>query len=177
MRKENCFLLGHISRKHGYKGELVAVFDTDRANEYEQLESVFLETRGELVPFFIESLARNSKGHFILRFEGVEHAAEAEKLLGRALYLPKEVLPPLSGKNFYYHEVEGFEMLDQAAGNLGVCKAVIDRSAQPIFLIEHPSGKEVLIPAIDEFIEHIAREKKQILLNCPEGLVALYLDE
>lgn len=176
MRKESCFLLGHISRKHGYKGEVIAVFDTDRASDYENLESVFLEIQGELVPFFIESLARNSKGHFILQFEEIEDGAQAEKFIGRELYLPVQVLPPLSGKKFYFHEVEGFEMIDQRLGSIGLCKSVLERSSQPIFIIEHPSGKEVLIPAVDEFIDEIKREQKQILLNCPEGLVEVYTD-
>ena len=52
MRIEDCFQLGHISRLHGFKGEVVAVFDTDRPEAYENLESVFLEDRGELIPFF-----------------------------------------------------------------------------------------------------------------------------
>jgi 16S rRNA processing protein RimM len=176
LRKENCFLLGHISRKHGYKGEVIAVFDTDRASDYENLESVFLEVQGELVPFFIEALARNSKGHFIIQFEEIEDGEQAEKLLGRELYLPEQVLPPLSGKKFYFHEVEGFSMIDTRLGNIGLCKGVLERSSQPIFIIDHPSGKEVLIPAVDEFILEIKRSEKQILLDCPEGLVEVYTD-
>lgn len=176
MRKENCFLLGHISRKHGYKGELIAALDTDRASDYENLESVFLEIQGELVPFFIEALARNSKGHFILQFEEIEDGEQAEKFIGREIYLPMEVLPTLEGKKFYYHEVIDFEMIDTTLGSIGTCLNVLDNSSQAIFLIQHPSGKEILVPAVDEFILEINREKKQISLECPEGLVDVYLN-
>jgi 16S rRNA processing protein RimM len=176
LRKESCFLLGHISRKHGYKGEVIAVFDTDRATEYENLESVFLEQEGELIPFFISGLARNSKGHFILDFEEIEDGPSAEKLIGRELYLPLQVLPPLEGKKFYFHEVIDFEIIDKTLGKIGKCTNVQDRSAQPIFVIQHSTGKEILIPAVDEIIIEIDRVNKQIELNCPEGLIALYLD-
>lgn len=172
MRKEDCYYLGHISRTHGLKGEVVAVFDTDQPQRYTNLESVFVDIRGELVPFFIEEMATNSKGHFILRFEetGPE---EAEFLIERELWLPLEFLPKLSGKKFYFHEVVGFKVIDKEAGEVGVCESVLDRSAQPIFKIVDGED-EILVPAVDEFIEDIDRSKKEIHLNCPEGLLELY---
>lgn len=172
MRKEDCFQLGHISRLHGYKGEVIAVFDTDQPQEYLELESVFVDVRGELVPFFIEEMAQNSKGHFILRLEDVE-PDEAAKMVGYELYLPAEVLPPLEGKQFYFHEVIGFAMIDAQLGTIGVCENVIDSSAQPLFKIMD-GETEILIPAVDEFIQSIDRDKQEIHLNCPEGLIELY---
>ena len=130
MRKEDCYQLGHISRLHGYKGEVVAFFDTDQPQNYYELESVFVDVRGELVPFFIEEIATNSKGHFIIRFEDVS-PEEAENLVGHELYLPLNFLPPLDGKKFYFHEVVDFEMKDDKLGSIGKCAEVIDSSSQP----------------------------------------------
>ncbi len=173
MRKEDCFYLGHISRKHGYKGEVIAVFDTDQKENYNELESVLVETHGELVPFFIEEMAVNSKGHFILRFEDTNSEEAAEALIGRELYLPIDILPPLQGKSFYFHEVVGFEMMDHEAGFIGICEGVIDQSAQPIFLIRQ-NELEILVPAVDEFIESIDRKGRKIFLKTPPGLLDLY---
>ena len=171
MRLEDCFQLGHISRIHGYKGSVVAFFDTDRPEAYTALESVFLEDRGELIPFFIEELAQNSKGHFILKFEEVEDEASALNLVGSELWLPLSILPPLEGKSFYFHEIIGFELWENDR-LLGTCKSVVDSSAQPLLVLEH-QGKEVLIPAIDEFIVQIDREAKRMVLQLPEGLLSL----
>ncbi|MGB0177542.1 MAG: ribosome maturation factor RimM [Owenweeksia sp.] len=175
MRKEDCFYLGHISRKHGYKGEVVAVFDTDQKENYTALESVLVDTHGELVPFFIEELALNSKGHFILRFEDIDTDEAAQQLVDRELYLPLEILPPLSGKAFYFHEVEGFKVVDAEAGPIGSCLDVIDQSSQPIFRIDK-DGIEILVPAVDEFIQSIDRENKIIYLQTPPGLLDIYLN-
>jgi 16S rRNA processing protein RimM len=175
MRKEDCFFLGHISRKHGYKGEIIAVFDTDQNEKYRDLESILLLVQDELIPFFIEELAQNSKGHFILRLEDVESQEDAEALIGREIYLPLEVLPPLSGKAFYFHEVIGFEMVDHEKGSIGHCVSVNDQSNQPIFHIQNGSI-EILIPAVDDFIDSINREEKKIFLRAPEGLIDIYLN-
>lgn len=174
MQKEDCFLLGHISRLHGLNGELVAVFDTDQPERYKELESVFVEVHGELVPFFISSLIQNSKGHFILCLEDVGKE-KASDLTGRELWLPLSLLPPLTGKNFYYHEVVGFRVIDTHYGALGECIGIIETAAQPLFEVQ--SGEtEILIPAIDEIIQKIDRQKQEILVSCPEGLVELFIN-
>lgn len=171
MRLEDCFQLGHISRIHGYKGSVVAFFDTDRPEAYTALESVFLEDRGELIPFFIEDLAQNSKGHFILKFEEVDDEASALNLVGSELWLPLSVLPPLEGKSFYYHEIVGFELWEKEQ-KLGICKSVLDSSAQPLLVMDY-QGREVLIPAIDEFIVSIDRDAQRMNLSLPEGLLSI----
>jgi 16S rRNA processing protein RimM len=56
MRKDDCFELGYISRPHGLNGSMVLVLDVDFPNQYEKLKSLFVEVKGQLVPYFIESL-------------------------------------------------------------------------------------------------------------------------
>ncbi|WP_421752770.1 ribosome maturation factor RimM [Croceimicrobium sp.] len=175
MRIDDCFQLGHISRLHGFKGEVVAVFDTDRPEAYENLESVFLEDRGELIPFFIDESSRNSKGHFILKLEDVDDEPAARQLLGKELWLPLSILPPLEGKNFYFHEVIGFRLMHQGQV-IGICEDVLDTSAQPLFKVIDANDKEILIPAIDPFILRISREEQLIEMELPEGLLELYQD-
>jgi 16S rRNA processing protein RimM len=173
VQKEDCFLLGHISRTHGLKGELVAVFDTDQPERYKELESVFVESHGELVPFFISGIHQNSRGHFIISIEDTD-PDEIPNMVGRNLWLPLSLLPPLTGKSFYFHEVVGFEIVDTQKGALGKCAGIIETAAQPLFQVMN-GETEILIPAIDQIIEKIDRENQEILVNCPEGLVELYL--
>jgi 16S rRNA processing protein RimM len=54
MRKEDCYLLGKITRRHGLAGNVILKLDTDQPELYNKLESIFVEINGLLVPFFIE---------------------------------------------------------------------------------------------------------------------------
>ena len=52
MRKEHCFYLGSIVKKHSFRGEVVIKLDTDDPELYRNMESVFVDLGGNLIPFF-----------------------------------------------------------------------------------------------------------------------------
>ena len=58
---------------------------------------------------------------------------------------------------------------------IGTCMDIIDQSAQPIFQIDK-DGTEILVPAVDEFIQSIDRDTRTIYLQTPPGLLDIYLD-
>lgn len=171
--KESCYFLGKIVRTSGLKGEVFAFLDVDNPDDYAELDSVLVEMKGSLVPFFIESVQLRHNGA-VLRFEDAT-LEEAEKWVGCALYLPLDTLPPLTGNKFYYHEVMGFEVVDSLRGGLGKLRDIMDNSAQPVMCVAHPSGKEILVPLIDAFLQEVDRENKILRIQAPEGLIDFYL--
>ncbi|MFN8325494.1 MAG: ribosome maturation factor RimM [Flavobacteriaceae bacterium] len=174
MRKEECFYLGKIAKKFSFKGEVLIYLDTDEPEQYDKMESVFVEFNKNLVPFFIENSSIH-KGDFLrVKFEDVDSEQDADELIGCHIYLPLSMLPKLEGNKFYFHEVIGFEVIDERLGNIGKIVSINDSTAQPLFEIDF-QGKEILIPMIDHFIIEVNRKEKKILLKTPEGLVDLYL--
>ncbi len=175
MRKKDCFYVGKIVRKHSFKGEVVAKLDTDEPELYQNLESVFLDFSNQLIPFFIQKSLLQKGNQLRIRFEDIEDESSANKLLGAGMYLPLQMLPKLTGNKFYYHEVIGFSIKDKEKGHIGLITSINDQSSQPLFVID-ADGKEVLIPMIDEFIQKVDREYKEIILETPQGLIDLYLE-
>ncbi|MBQ7711374.1 MAG: 16S rRNA processing protein RimM [Bacteroidales bacterium] len=173
MTHDECFYLGRITKPFGIKGQVVFFLDVDDPEQYAQLDTVLVDVKGALVPYFfhIDNLNGNKA---VVTFEELT-AQEALALVGRELYLPLSVLPPLSGNQFYYHEVVGFHIIDQTHGDLGTLQSVVEYPAQPLFQIDH-QGTEILIPVIDPVILRVDREKKEIHIKAPEGLVELYLE-
>ncbi len=174
MRKEECFYLGKIAKKFSFKGEVLIYLDTDEPEQYEELESVFVEFNKNLVPFFIENSSIH-KGDFLrVKFEDIDSEQDADELIGSHIYLPLSMLPKLEGNKFYFHEVIGFDVVDKRLGNIGKIVSINDSTSQPLFEILF-NEKEILIPMIDHFIIEVNRKDKKIILNTPEGLVDLYL--
>ncbi|MES2590289.1 MAG: ribosome maturation factor RimM [Bacteroidota bacterium] len=173
MTKNECFNLGYIAKRVGNFGELAFVLDVDNPGKYQKLESVFVELNNTLVPFFIKKI--HLRGNTaVATVEGIDTIDKAEELIKSGLYLPLSMLPPLKGKQFYFHEMPGYTVIDKTYGEIGVVEKVLDYPQQAIFQVKK-DDHEILIPAKDDFIVSINRDTKQLHINAPEGLIDIYI--
>ncbi len=106
MNTADCFYLGNITKPFGYKGEVDIFLDVDEPQNYATLDAVFVELRGQLIPYFIDDI-RLKNNHAVVRFQDV-NTDNVQALIGAKLYLPLAALPKLRGNKFYFHEVIGF---------------------------------------------------------------------
>ena len=173
MNKEDYFYFGYISRRVGNFGDVAIVMDVDTPTRYQKLESVFIEINNSLIPFFISKL-KLSGVNATVTIEGIDTIERAEELIKSAVYLPLSFLPPLKGKQFYFHEMPGYKVFDKVFGEIGIVEKILDMPQQAIFQIKKDK-QEILIPAKEEFINSINRDTKELHLNAPEGLIEIYL--
>lgn len=171
MRLEDCFQLGTLGKPHGLQGNVNAFIDADNPYEYQEMESVFVLQHGQLVPFFITAININSN-KAIVSFEEINSVEEAAELTGLELYLPLTVLPKLSGAQFYYHEIVGFNVHDAQAGEIGKVVQVVN-GAQDLLVLEN-GNEEILIPLHDDIVQEVDREKQLLKVSLPEGLLEIY---
>jgi 16S rRNA processing protein RimM len=169
MNKQDCYSIGYISKTHGLKGEVTAVFT--EPIELDSVESVFIEMKGSLVPYFIQSFSDRGDKAF-LKFEDVNTAEQAANLKGSALYLNKTVRPSLKRGEFYNDEVVGFVVEDETEGKLGLLKQVIQSGPSRLLEIDY-NGKDVLIPVNGPFIKSVNKSKKLIKVTLPEGFLSI----
>lgn len=173
MKLDDCFELGYIVKTHGVKGQVVAFFDVDFPEDYEELESVFLLMAGKLVPFFIERIEPQAGAKFILKFEDLNTIAEAEKLKSTTLYLPLSELPELDEDQFYFHETVGYKVVDEEKGELGSVTEFFAMPTQDLMAMQY-EGHEVLIPVTDDIVLRTDKAAKKIFVKLPEGLLEVY---
>ena len=174
MNISDCYCLGRITKPWGVKGQLVLFLDVDSPDDYLDLDSAFVEIKGQLVPHFfhIDTINGNKA---IATFEDIT-PEQANSLVGHDLYLPLDLLPKLNCNRFYFHEVIGFRVVDSQYGDIGTLEQVIEYPAQPLFQVMK-NGTEILIPVIDEVIDNVDRQNKTIHITAPNGLIDLYLSD
>jgi 16S rRNA processing protein RimM len=71
LREISCFI-GTISKAHGVAGELIIRFEAYDAEKYSKTESIFIETDGQLVPFFVEKYLVKDDQLAIVKLEDIE---------------------------------------------------------------------------------------------------------
>jgi 16S rRNA processing protein RimM len=174
MIKADCFHLGYVAKLHGFKGEVSLFLDVSNPADYAGLDALFIDINNQLTPFFVESFKLKNKGFAAVKFEGVDTEQDARLLLRKSLFLPAEILPELSGVNFYDHEVIGFKVVDNQFGEVGELLDIIDLSVNPLLQIQRDK-KEVLVPLIDGLVTQVDRDSKVLYISAPAGLIELYL--
>lgn len=174
MNINECYCLGRITKPWGVKGQLVLFLDVDSPEDYLDLDSAFVEIKGQLVPHFfrIDNINGNKA---IATFEDLT-PEQAGALVGHDLYLPLSLLPKLDGNRFYFHEVIGFRIVDAVHGDIGTLQQVLEYPAQPLFQIMK-NGTEILIPVIDPVIKRVDRQDRTLYIEAPNGLIDTYLND
>jgi 16S rRNA processing protein RimM len=84
--------------------------------------------------------------------------------------MAKEDLPERADDHYYWSDLDGLEVIDQQQGVLGRVVGMFATPAHDILEVDGPAG-EVLIPAIEPFLVQLDRDKGQLHVNLPEGLV------
>lgn len=177
MTKDDCYQVGHITKTHGVSGELVLFLDVDNPDEYADLESVLLDVRGELIPYFIESIAIVKGSRAIIAFEDVDTIEQAERLINCGAFLPPDELEPITDETrFYFHEIVGYRVVDAEAGELGIVQGVYAMNAQDLIAMDY-EGREVLIPINSDIVRTVDRATKKLNVTLPDGLLAIYMDD
>lgn len=176
MEIADCYLLGYITRLHGFKGEVLLFLDATDPSEYKALKSIFVDINHFLTPFFIEKSQYATADTLRIKISGIESEEEAQMLLKKKVYLPLETLPKLSGTDFYDHEVIGFSIIDKQYGLIGKIQHILDLPSNPLFEVVSADQKEFLIPIDKERILKIDRDSKEIHLDTPAGLLDLYFE-
>jgi 16S rRNA processing protein RimM len=177
MTKDDCFQLGHITKTHGLNGEVVFYLDVDDPKIYADLDSILVEIKGELLPYFIESLAIVKASRAIVAFEDVETIEQAERFINCPLWLPLDNLEVIQDNDrFYFHEIVGMTVIDSNHGELGVVKGVYAMNAQDLIAMDY-KGQEVLIPINSDITKTVDRAKQHLNVTLPDGLLEIYFDE
>ncbi len=169
---EECYYLGYISKKQGFKGGMIAFFDVDSLENYSDLDYVLVQLNEVLTPFFIETIHFKDKNFVFLKFEGVDDGDRADQLAGNELFLPLKKLPKLGDDEYYLHDLEGMEVIDETAGTIGKVDKVLDYTQNPLLQVTY-NGAEVLIPLIDAFLQKVDKKAKKIFVDVPPELLVI----
>ena len=168
---------GKLIKPHGIKGELTVHPDNPFVDMLD-IPYIVCCMDGIYVPFFIESVRSKGNTSFILKLDNIDSERKAKDMSGLDFYCSKELIRKTQDKNepaiFSWHELIGYQVEEVIQGiNLGEVTNVDDSTQNILFCITNTSGKEILIPANQDFIVDIHEDEKILRLDLPSGLIEL----
>ena len=168
INREEVYRIGKLGRAHGVKGEGTFHFDDD---VFDRVDADYLvvETEGLLVPFFIEEYRFRSDSTALVKFEGIDSQDRARELTGCEVYFPRH-LADAEDDTLSWAAIVGYSLIDAATGkSVGRIASVDDTTVNVLFCLE--DGK--MIPAAEELITVVDKEKRVIEMELPEGILEL----
>jgi 16S rRNA processing protein RimM len=167
---DSLITVGRILRPHGIRGEVKVVPSTDWPERYNELSSLCLALPdGEKKWIKIEqvSVQQNS---VILKLSGFENRSQADTLRSIEIYVREKELPSLPEGHYYIHDLVGMIVKTVLGKKIGSVVDMIQMPAQDIYVVD-ADGKEIMIPAVKEFVKRIDMQKKEIWIDPIEGLI------
>lgn len=159
--------VARITGAHGIKGEVKAASYGDL--EGIEWDTVFLSGNGRETARKVLR-ARRNKNAWLFDLEGCHDRTSAEALVGLQISIKRTDLPETAEDEYYYTDLIGMEVWSDESQYIGRVSNVISTGGNDVLETSGPYG-EVLIPAIENVIVRVEREKRQIIIRLIEGLL------
>ncbi|MDR1645508.1 MAG: ribosome maturation factor RimM [Tannerellaceae bacterium] len=173
IEKETVRKIGYFTKPHGIKGEIGLVLSFDIFSHTDDL-FVICEIEGILVPFYIEEYRSKNATTVLVKLETIRSEEAVRMFSNREVYYPLRDMDdqtPDTTENSGWAKYMGYAVSDHC-GNLGEITAIDETTANTLLCI-NKEGKELLVPAVEEWIVAADHAKKELHLSIPEGLSEL----
>ena len=168
--KQQYFEIGQIVNTFGIKGMVKVNPFTDDISQFEEMETILVDKKGNLLEMQIEEV-KYSKNQVLLKLKGIETVEEAEKYRNCYLKLPREKARKLPKNTYFIADLIGLEVYTEEGNLLGKVEDIYNTGASDIYVIKDELGKQILLPAIKDVIKQVDVEQEKIIVHLLEGLI------
>ena len=156
--KEQYLECGRVTSTHGVRGAVMIESWCDSPEILCSIKKLWYKKKDEYIPLDVTK-ASVHKGRVPAQFYGIDSIEEASLLKNRVVYADRGDLP-VGEDRVFVADMLGLPVIDASTGNtLGVLEDYIENPANDLFSVRTPDGREVLVPVVDEFIDHVDDEK------------------
>jgi 16S rRNA processing protein RimM len=161
--------IGRVVRPHGVRGKIKLDYFGEDVNRFPPSREVFIEVKaGSLRAYEILETTPQAP-RLILHLKGIERREEAESLIGKEVFIKREVLPDLKEGEYYWMDLLGMSVETQEGRKIGWVKEILSTGANDVYVVEGQRG-EILLPATGEVIQSVDRERGVMKVFRKDGL-------
>ena len=160
-------VVARVAKAHGIKGEVAVEVLTSVPEARFAPGARLLEVDGHRV--FTVRGARPHHGRLLLTLEEVSDRSAAEALEGVLLAGADDVALP--DGEMWASDLEGYAVLSTSGARVGTVTEVLENPAHELLVVELGDGTQALVPLVEAFVVGIEEDRREIVLDPPEGLL------
>lgn len=171
---EKWFNVGKIVNTHGIRGEVRVISRTDFPEErYKQGNHLFLFKPGTKEPIeLVIASHRVHKNFDLLIFEGYYNVNQVEQMRDGILKVPESQRGDLTEGEYYFQDIIGCLVATIDGKEIGKVVEILTPGANDVWVVKAGTGKEILIPYIEDVVKRVDIKDKVILIEPMEGLLS-----
>ncbi|MDC0336380.1 ribosome maturation factor RimM [Pseudodesulfovibrio sp.] len=176
MKQSGFIEIGGVAKPHGIRGEFCIKSYAASPSLFDEVAALFLQD-GDKPPQPLKLRSwREHKGLVLLSCEGVDDRDKAEALRGRVVLVREDDLPELDEGEHYLYQMMGCRVQLEDGTDVGVLEHFFETAEQDTWVIVTDDKKEILLPAVPEFVLDVDLDEEVIIIAPPEGLLDIYLN-
>ncbi|NLM04389.1 MAG: 16S rRNA processing protein RimM [Clostridiales bacterium] len=161
--------VGKILNTHGIKGMLKIQSLTDYDERFEELEWVYIQGYSEKL--YIDKISYRSKD-ILLSFKNYDDINKVEKFKGKYVLIDESQKRELPEDTHYIADLIGLDVYTVEEKYLGKVIDILQTGSADVYIIKDgKTNKEIMIPAVKEFIPIVSLEEGKIIVNPIEGMI------
>jgi 16S rRNA processing protein RimM len=118
----------------------------------------------------VRSSSATPRCHALIWLAGFVDERAVEPIRGAAVRIDHDQAAPLPEGEFYFWQLVGATVVDEAGTTLGLVDEIIQTGANDVYVLRRPDGGELLLPAIKEVILKVDTERGIITAHLLPGL-------
>lgn len=166
--------IGLITSTHGVRGEVNILPLTDDPSRFVSASDVLLVSSesSDQIPGKLQ-FSRVSGTKVIGKLEGVDTPERAAIYKSYYIAVTRENAVSLPSDTYFVCDIIGCEVRKEDGSIIGLIKDVIETGASDLYSVSREGEKDLLIPAVKEFVLGIDTKSGHITVRLPEGLEEL----
>ena len=159
---DDFFLIAEVVGFADDSGNLILRSFSDFPDRLNKLTTVFIDVFGAYREFIVEKCL-SADNEIVIKFKNFDNADDAGFLIGKKIFVHEKDVVTLPEDTYFVHDLVGSSVFREEKF-FGKLVNVISLESNDVYIIENTEGKEILVPALKEYIKYFyATEKKLVL--------------
>lgn len=170
--KQQFLEAGKITKLQGLKGELRMQYYCDGPERLDGLKTLYLDKGKTSVGLTASRYLKSNVT--VIKLEGIDTPEDAQKLIGKTLYLNRNDLE-LSEDEWFIADLIGLSVVDADNGRVyGKIDEIYQNGSTDVYSLRTPEGKQYLFPAIPEVLLETDLDGGKIVIRPLPNLFEIY---
>jgi 16S rRNA processing protein RimM len=166
-------VIARIIKPRGIRGELACDIETDFPERFEDMEAATVRLPdGSQRHLGVEDVWFH-KDRVIIKFSGFDSIDQAKQLVNGLLVVSEADALPVGDDEFFEYQLIGAGVITSDGKTIGIVRSLLRTGGTDLLVVTGEGNKEILIPFTDGICPEVDTDRKQIVVDPPEGLLDL----